>query len=123
MKNCKSRFYLIIVAMVCISFLSIGCAAFNQFLCSPTNQQTEAANVGLSLAQAALVAIGVYTGNPVVTVISQQAIPIFEKVRQGYCVTQAEWDQAVTAVASTSTAKAVGEAPAIEFLQSIKWGK
>ena len=57
-----------ILALVLVLALMVGgCAAFNQFLCSPTDQQTMAANVGLALAQSALTAASVYTGNPLVS--------------------------------------------------------
>jgi hypothetical protein len=76
-----------------------GCSYLNGFLCNPTAKQTEAANVGKAVVSTLLVAAVVYSGgNEVVSLLNQNAIPVFEKVVQGYCVAQSEWDTAVAAV-------------------------
>ena len=114
----------IVVLVMVMALVLGGCAAVNSFLCSPTPQQTEAANVGLALAQAALTAATVYVGGPLVGALSSQAIPVFQKVIAGYCVAQADWDVAVAALQSNQTTKALGDkSAAFEFLASIKWSK
>lgn len=111
-----------------VSMLFCGCTGINQFLCSPNASQTQAADVMLSLAQAALTAATVLTGNAVIAGLSQFTIPVAQKIRQGYCVAQADWDNAVNALAAAQTvpvAKAamgkVGVENPITYLNGVKW--
>ena len=68
----------ILVVLMAMAMLLTGCASVNSFLCSPTPAQTEAANVGLALAQAALAAASVYAGGgEIVSALATQAIPVF----------------------------------------------
>ena len=113
----------ILVVLMAMMMLLTGCASVNSFLCSPTPAQTEAANVGLALAQAALAAASVYAGGgEIVTALATQAIPVFRKVVSGYCATQADWNTAVEAVAQAQPAtKAMVINPQIQILRDTKW--
>lgn len=113
------------ILLICLG-LAFGCASVNSFLCKPTAQQTEAATVGETVAQSALVAASTYVGGEaIVTALATVAIPIFKKVVAGYCVLQAEWDTAVNTVATAQTttkSRALSD-PTIAKLKAIKWGK
>ena len=113
----------IIVALMVVAMMLTGCAAVNSFLCSPTAAQTEAGNVGLALAQAALAAASVYTGGgAIVTALAGQAIPVFRKVVAGYCVAQSDWNTAVETVAQAQpVAKTMTVNPQITMLQTVRW--
>ena len=113
----------ILVVLMAMAMLLTGCASVNSFLCSPTPAQTEAANVGLALAQAALAAASVYAGGgEIVSALATQAIPVFRKVVSGYCSTTAEWNTAVEAVAQAQPAtKAMVINPQIQMLRDTKW--
>ena len=88
-----------VVVMTFLLFAAPGCAYFKQFMCSPTAAQVEAANVGKAVISTLLVAATVYTGgNAIVTLLNQNAIPVFDKVVAGYCVLQSEWDSAANAL-------------------------
>lgn len=114
-----------VLAVLLALMLVGGCASFNQFLCSPTDSQSQAADVGLAVAQSILTAAAMYSGGgEVITAIAGQAVPIFRQVVQGYCVTQAQWDAAVKALEDNQTqAKAIGAKFNLEPLKAIKWGK
>jgi hypothetical protein len=88
------KFLAILVVLAMVG----GCTAVNQFLCKPTEAQVEAANIGKAVAQSILVAAAAFSGNAVVALISQSALPVFNQIQQGYCVTQAQWDAAVAAL-------------------------
>jgi len=118
----------------CLAILAIlalvgGCAAVSSFLCHPTDSQTIAANVGIATAQSILTALAFYTGNPVVALVSQNALPVFRKVAQGYCVTAVDWDSAVNALQQAQTeakknmimSKAIMTEDAIAYLKTVKW--
>lgn len=117
------------VAILAVLLMAGGCSGLNQFLCHPTDSQTEAANVGMAVAQSILSGLSYFTGNPVVSLVSVNAIPVFQRVVQGYCVAQDSWDAAVTALAAAQAqAKAQGGAKAfpkvqgqIQYLQSVRW--
>ena len=113
----------LLVVLMAMAMLLTGCASVNSFLCSPTPAQTEAANVGLALAQAALAAASVYAGGgEIVSALATQAIPVFRKVVAGYCATQADWNTAVEAVAQAQPAtKAMVINPQIQILRDTKW--
>ena len=113
----------LVVLIMVVGLLFCGCASVNSFLCSPTPAQTEAANVGLALAQAALAAASVYAGGgEIVSALATQAIPVFRKVVAGYCSTTAEWNTAVEAVAQAQpAAKAMTVNSAIQMLRDTKW--
>ena len=113
----------LVVLIMVVGLLFCGCASVNSFLCSPTPAQTEAANVGLALAQAALAAASVYAGGgEIVSALATQAIPVFRKVVAGYCATQADWNTAVEAVAQAQpAAKAMTVNSAIQMLRDTKW--
>ena len=113
----------LVVLIMVVGLLFCGCASVNSFLCSPTPAQTEAANVGLALAQAALAAASVYAGGgEIVSALATQAIPVFRKVVAGYCATQADWNTAVEAVAQAQPAtKAMVINPQIQMLRDTKW--
>lgn len=91
------------VVFLILALMFTGCTAINNFLCKPTAAQTEQANVGLAVAQAILVAAASYSGSGVAALISSQALPVFQKVIQGYCVVQSEWDAAVAALTAANT--------------------
>jgi hypothetical protein len=113
-----------VLAVLVVLAMVSGCAAINSFLCHPTDTQTEAANVGLSLVQAALIAATFYSeGNELVTALSTQAAPVFRQVVQGYCVTQAQWDSAVTVVeqAQPSTKTFTVNHSALALLKAVRW--
>ena len=115
----------LIVCLMVVGLMLAGCTAINNFLCKPTAAQTEAAQVGLALAQAALVAASVYVGGgTIVTALTNQAIPVFQKVVAGYCVIQADWNTATETVAQAQPAtatKAMAVNPAIQMLRDVKW--
>ena len=113
----------VVISLMIVAMLFCGCAAVNSFLCSPTAAQTEAAQVGLALAQAALTAASAYAGGgAIVTALTNQAIPVFQKVVAGYCSTTAEWNTAVETVAQAQpTTKALAPNPAIEMLRAVRW--
>ena len=113
----------LVVLIMVVGLLFCGCATVNSFLCSPTPAQTEAANVGLALAQAALAAASVYAGGgEIVSALATQAIPVFRKVVAGYCATQADWNTAVEVVAQAQPAtKAMVINPQIQILRDTKW--
>ena len=113
----------ITVAVMIVAMLFCGCAAVNSFLCSPTAAQTEAAQVGLALTQSALTAASVYAGGgAIVTALTNQAIPVFQRVVAGYCSTTAEWNTAVETLAQAQPAtKALAPNPAIEMLRAVRW--
>lgn len=105
------HFRFLLVAVIAFGLLlAPGCATIQaatspitNFFCHPTTSQVQAANIGKAVAQAILVAAGTYIGGPVIAAISTQAIPIFDKVIAGYCVLQADWDQAAAALAAANT--------------------
>ena len=120
------------IMFLILALMFTGCTAFNNFLCKPTAAQTEQANIGLAVAQVILVAAASYTGSGVAALVSTQAIPVFQKVIQGYCVVQAEWDAAVSALTTANTqtkaltkVKAFGTMTSIDSdiigLQGVKW--
>jgi hypothetical protein len=135
--------YFVTILMSLVILLG-GCAYVNQFLCKPTDAQREAANVGKAVVSTLLVAATVYSGgNAVVSLLNQNAIPVFDQVVQGYCVAQTQWDSAVKALelASSQTNQlAAAQQPkqmmksgqlkvangmdvngAIDFIKVIKW--
>ena len=75
-----------------------GCAALDQFFCSPTAQQQEAANVAINVANAIFTAAGTYSGNSTLEALAQEMTVFYQVATQGYCVAQADWDTAVTAL-------------------------
>jgi hypothetical protein len=115
------RFLAILVVVAMVG----GCAAINQFLCHPTDSQIAAANTGYAMAQSVLAGTSSLTGNPVVALLSANAIPVFQQVIAGYCVVQAEWDSAVAALQDaanqTATTKAMVKSSVIAELQAVKW--
>ena len=115
----------LVLVLVVLAMVLIGCKTINSFLCSPTAQQTEQANIGLAVAQAALTAAAAYVGGgAIVAALSSQAIPIFQKVVQGYCVLQSEWDTAVNTVdQAQATAKSKSMNDTIANLRAVKWSK
>ena len=115
----------ILALIMVLAFALTSCTAVNQFLCKPTAAQTEAGQVGLALAQAALTAASTWAGgSPIAGALAGQAIPVFQKVVQGYCVLQADWDAAVSTVSQAQAAfKNRAIDPAIIMLQKINWGK
>jgi hypothetical protein len=123
----------IIIVIMVAGLLLTGCAAVNSFLCKPTPAQVEAANVGRAVAQSILVAASAYSGgNPVIALVSANALPVFDKVLQGYCVVQAQWDSAVIAVQDADSQmqslawvekamRPAGAAKQVEYLKSVRW--
>jgi len=115
------------IIIVVLAMVVSGCGGFNQFLCNPTTAQTEAANTLKAMAEAVLAGVSSLTGNPVVTLISANVLPVANKVISGYCVLQADWDTAVSSLqqaATQSSAKTFRGAPVsqvIQDLQNIKW--
>jgi hypothetical protein len=107
--------------VLAIIVLFNGCAAINQFLCNPTPAQIEAANVGKVVADTIISAASYYTGNAVVALISQNAIPVFNKVVSGYCVAQSEWDAAVGALQTANKqVNALAWNKSIKAVQTVK---
>ena len=121
-----------------------GCATVKGFFCSPTEKQIEAANVGKAIVSTLLVAATVYTGgNAIVSLLSANALTVYDRVVAGYCVAQSEWDTATQALKDASeqtdklAAAAQPKAPlksgklkitpntdvkgAIDFVETIKW--
>jgi len=114
------RRFVVVLAIMCVLFG--GCKYLNSFLCTPTAAQTEGANVGLALVQAALTAASVFVGGgAVVTALTQFAIPTFQKVKDGYCATQAEWDAATTALDQAQASTKALDTPALTFVKSVRW--
>ena len=113
----------VLALIVVMVMVIIGCTAINQFLCKPTAAQAEAGQVGLALAQAALTAAATWVGGSVIAgALANQAIPVFQKVVQGYCVAQAEWDTAVSTVSQAqAAAKNRAVDPALIMLGAVKW--
>lgn len=126
---------MMLMLVVGLAFMVSG-ATCNQFLCKPTEQQQAQANMGLAIAQQVLnvaasvapIVAGVPQVSPIAQQVSQYAIPVFEKVRDGYCATQAEWDNAIAKLDDGQkqlvATKALGTAKAanLAVLQTT-WGR
>jgi hypothetical protein len=134
-----------LVGLIMATLVVGGCATVKNFLCSPTDAQKEAANVGKAVVSTLLVAATVYSGgNAVVGLLSQNALPVFDQVVAGYCVAQTQWDSAVKALelaANQTTQLAQSEQPksgfkagqmkvattnldvngAIDYIKVVKW--
>lgn len=128
----KVMLLLLVVAVA----LMVGGATCNQFLCNPTPEQQTKADVGLAVAQsilsAAAIIVPATTGHPELSPLAQQisqsAIPVFQRVRDGYCVAQAEWDNAVQKLADAqdklmSTKKAIGYKAFDPAILQTTWSK
>jgi hypothetical protein len=108
-----------------------GCGAgayINKFLCEPTPEQFEAAQMGKFVAQAVADVASTFVDDPVIKLVATNAVPVFDKVVAGYCVVQEEWDDAVAIIkVANDQAKSRSRAPstkndqAIEVMEGIKW--
>ena len=116
-----------LIGVTVVFLLLAGCATVNGFFCSPTQSQTAAADTAKAMAQVILAGVASLTGNPIVTLISINALPVFDKVIQGYCVAQADWDSAVTALqqasqqTATKTYRGVPASQVFSDLNVVKW--
>lgn len=125
------------ILLLAFMFLFIGCGLTN-FLCSPTESQAAAAATGLSIAQTILTAAatigptiaGQPDLSPIANMIASQAIPTLKKVWDGYCVTQGEWDNAISTLNTAQKSminagvKAIGPTQKgfdLSQLQTIRW--
>ena len=86
------------VALVAMVAILAGCTALDQFFCSPTAKQQEAANVAINVANAIFTAAGTYSGNTTLETLAQEMTVFYKVATQGYCVAQADWDAAVAAL-------------------------
>lgn len=125
---------MLLVLVTGLIFMVSG-SACNQFLCKPTDDQINKANTGYAIAQSILnvaatigpVAAGAPELAPLVQQVSQAAIPVFKQVIDGYCVTQAEWDNAVQKLADAHSklvvTKAIGRKAFDPAILQTTWSK
>jgi len=88
----------LIAGILVTALLLSGCAALDQFFCSPTAQQQEAANVAINVANAIFTAAGNYSGNSTLEALASEMTVFYQVATQGYCVAQADWNAAVAAL-------------------------
>lgn len=116
-----------ILAVLAVVVVLGGCASINNFLCHPTDSQVAAADTAYAMAQSILAGVSTLTGNPVVALLSANAIPVFKQVIEGSCVVAEQWQAAVDALqdaanqTSTKTFRAIPSRQVIADLKSINW--
>ena len=88
----------LIASILVTALLLSGCAALDQFSCSPTAQQQEAANVAINVANAIFTAAGTYSGNTTLEALASEMTVFYQVATQGYCVAQSDWNAAVAAL-------------------------
>ena len=108
------------MSMMLICLPIIGCVGLKNFLCSPTPEQIRAAQVGKAIAQTILSTVGSITGNPLVTLLAGQAIPVFDEIIKGVCTTQEQWNIAVSALEQALATTKV-KSSAIAELRAVRW--
>ncbi len=141
-KRIKAKAILFALVLLLITAVFIGgcttlgtdvTAALN-FACKPTAAQTQAAQVGETLAQTALTALATLSGNLEAAALSQVALPLFQSIIAGVCATQANWDAAVNALTQANLQPVVAAASTkamapstlsdqIIYLKAVKWSK
>lgn len=120
---------LIMVLAMAMGPLALGCATTSNgpspvtnFFCHPTDSQKLAAKVGVAVAQSFITVGAAYLGvGQLAALVDAQAI--YKSVVDGYCVTQAQWDNATNAVdAAQDGVKGMRATPgAIDLLHQTKW--